>query len=64
MPTPTNVNQDYIEKNFYDIMLNYVKLYIEELFENSTEKLDYYYDKMSQQAQIFFDLLGFVFYSI
>ena len=48
MPTPTNVNQDYIEKNFYDIMLNYVKLYIEELFENSTEKLDYYYEKMSQ----------------
>ncbi|KAM3134275.1 hypothetical protein pb186bvf_013560 [Paramecium bursaria] len=64
MPTPTNVNQDYIEKNFYDIMLNYVKLYIEELFENSTEKLDYYYEKMSQQAQVFFDLLGFVFYSI
>ena len=31
-------------------MLNYVKLYIEELFENSTEKLDYYYEKMSQQA--------------
>ncbi|CAD8155387.1 unnamed protein product [Paramecium octaurelia] len=58
---PQNVNQDYIEKNFYEILMNLLNEYFEEFILSDTSKFEEYCHQANFQATAFLEIMKYLY---
>ncbi|CAD8153220.1 unnamed protein product [Paramecium octaurelia] len=59
--TPQNVNQDYIEKNFYEILMNLLTEYFNEFMQSDVVKFDRYCSQANVQANAFLEIMNYLY---
>ncbi|CAD8067154.1 unnamed protein product [Paramecium sonneborni] len=59
--TPQNVNQDYIEKNFYEILMNLLMEYFNEFILSDVVKFERYCNQANIQANAFLELMNYLY---
>ncbi|CAD8149740.1 unnamed protein product [Paramecium pentaurelia] len=59
--TPQNVNQDYIEKNFYEILMNLLTEYFNEFMLSDVSKFEKYCNQANFQANAFLEIMNYLY---
>ncbi|CAK75467.1 unnamed protein product (macronuclear) [Paramecium tetraurelia] len=58
---PQNVNQDYIEKNFYEILMNLLNEYFNDFMLSDMSKFEKYCHQANFQATAFLEIMNFLY---